>query len=124
MHHPPTFLTIKGQTILFLTFCMLLVNVTYGLRSSNTQLCISCPRGPWLQLVHSPQGDEIAIEMCPKTSVAMFIIQLYDSMIVKHDPKQYIALHDACCIIISYHLDIVYTNLWCTLLCFQHLNDM
>ena len=28
--------------------------------------------------VHSPLGDEISIGMCPKTSVTMCIIQVYD----------------------------------------------
>ena len=31
-----------------------------------------------IMLVHSPQVDEIAIGMCPKSKIAMCIIQLYD----------------------------------------------
>ena len=40
--------------------------------------CIMC--------VHSLQGDENTIEMCPTSSVAVCIIQLYDCMIANKDP--------------------------------------
>ena len=47
-------------------------------------------QGDVIMHVHSPQGDEIAVGLCPKASVAMYIIQLHDCMIANkgpHDPS-------------------------------------
>ena len=40
--------------------------------------------------MHSPQGDDIAIAMCPKTTLAVWLITFYDCMIAnksQNDPN-------------------------------------